>query len=336
MLEHGGKLIQAARRYNIPVEEWVDLSTGLNPLPWPVSRVPMDAWSHLPDDDDDLMKVACDYYDGKQGLPVAGSQAAIQIFPRLREQSSRIGVLEPAYAEHAHAWKTSGFSVTPLPAADIDQAVDQHDVILLVNPNNPTGECFSIEQCLNWHARLQERAGWLIVDEAFIDSTPEHSLVGYSQREGLIVLRSLGKFFGLAGARVGFVFAEQGLLTKLAALLGPWPISGPSRYIAKSALCDTKWQAETRNQLMHQRQRLQQLLISYGLAPDGGTTLFQWIKRTDACVIHQQLAEQGVLTRLFHKPASLRFGLPGSESDWQRLEQALSRLNSANLSVENQ
>lgn len=326
MLEHGGKLIQAARKYRIAVDEWLDLSTGINPLPWPASMVPVNAWSQLPDDDDGLMQAARDYYDGKNLLPVAGSQAAIQALPRLRDPSSRIAILEPTYAEHAHAWKSNGYTVTPVSAADMDSAVEHHDVVLLVNPNNPTGECFSTEQCLNWYARLQQRRGWLIVDEAFIDSTPEHSLVPHCQQQGLIVLRSLGKFFGLAGARVGFVFAEQALLKELADLLGPWPISGPSRSIAKLALHDTAWQTGTRKRLSNHGLRLQQLLNHFGLSPDGGSTLFQWVKTIDAAAIHEQLARQGIFTRLFDKPAGLRFGLPATEQQWSRLEQALASL----------
>lgn len=329
MLEHGGKLIQAARRYNIPVEEWLDLSTGLNPWPWPVNMVPTDAWSRLPDEDDGLMQAACGYYGGKPLLPVAGTQAAIQALPRLRIRSSRIGILDPAYAEHAHAWQTAGFPVTSLSVADIDDAVGHHDVILLVNPNNPTGECFSVEQCLYWHAQLQQRGGWLIVDEAFIDNTPEHSLVPHAQKKGLIILRSLGKFFGLAGARVGFVFAEQDLLEKLSELLGPWPISGPSRCVATLALHDKEWQFSTCSVLKQQSQRLNRLLDNYGLCPDGGTALFQWVITADAKFIHEQLASKGILTRLFYEPSSIRIGLPATELQWLRLEQALASLTIA-------
>ncbi len=329
MLEHGGKLIQAARQYNIPVKDWLDLSTGLNPLPWPADKIPIDAWARLPDENDGLIQAARDYYGGEQLLAVAGSQAAIQTLPRLRPPTSRIAILYPAYAEHAHVWHSNGFTVTQLCSKNIDEAVDAYDVIILVNPNNPTGECFTVEQCLQWHQRLQSHGGWLIIDEAFIDTTPEHSLVDYTQREGLVVLRSLGKFFGLAGARVGFVFATSTLLSQLAELFGPWPVSGPSRCIAKLALQDVLWQTKTRRQLKQQGRRLYHLLGDIGLSADGGTALFQWVKTTDAADIHQQLAKQGILVRLFGKPdghdtcPSLRFGLPATEQQWSRLEQAL-------------
>ena len=327
MLEHGGKLIQAARDYGIPVCDWLDLSTGLNPHPWPVKLVPLDAWSHLPDDDDGLALAASKYYKGEHVLPVAGSQAAIQILPQLSDAKSRVAILEPAYAEHAHAWRAHGFNVTPLNTKDIDKAIDVHDVILLVNPNNPTGETFSVEQCIRWHKKLADKGGRLIIDEAFIDCTPECSLVPFAHQEGLVILRSLGKFFGLAGARVGFVFAEQNLLTQLAERLGPWPISGPSRCIAKLALSDTQWQLSTREQLMQQSLRLQTLLNRHHLTPSGSSSLFQWLKTNNAKQVHQFLAQQGILTRLFEQPMSIRFGLPAVEPQWMRLELALKSLN---------
>jgi cobalamin biosynthetic protein CobC len=336
LLEHGGKLIQAARRYNIPVEEWLDLSTGLNPQPWPAVdrvRIPIDAWSRLPEEDDGLLQAAGAYYGSEQMLPVAGSQAAIQALPRLRKQASRIAILDPAYAEHAHAWKAVGFTVTSLSSKDIDKSTEYHDIIVLVNPNNPTGERFSVEQCLRWQAKLQRHGGWLIIDEAFIDSTPGNSLDTHTHQGGLIVLRSLGKFFGLAGARVGFVFAESTLLTQLAELLGPWPISGPSRRIAMLALLDKKWQTKTQTYLKKQAPRLHRLLDEHGLTPQGGSTLFQWVKTKNARAIHEQLASSGILTRLFHQPASLRFGLPATEAQWVRLELALLLLAIDNQTV---
>jgi len=289
--------MQAACRYNIPVADWLDLSTGINPVPWPVNTIPIDVWSQLPDDDD-LIQAARNYYGGEYLLPVAGSQAAIQALPKLRSASSRIAILAPAYAEHAHAWQQNGYAVTPVSANEIDSAVKDHDVVLLVNPNNPTGERFSPEQCFRWHKQLQQCGGWLIIDEAFMDSTPQQSLVAHSHQQGLIVLRSLGKFFGLAGARVGFVFAEQNILKELETLLGPWPISGPSRYVAKAALLDKNWQSITRKSLKQQGQRLQQLLSHYGLTPDGGTTLFQWLKTGDAKLLPSTVSR----TRVFLTP----------------------------------
>jgi histidinol-phosphate/aromatic aminotransferase/cobyric acid decarboxylase-like protein len=166
------------------------------------------------------------------------------------------------------------------------------------------------------------------VDEAFIDPTPQQSLCSHCERAGLIVLRSLGKFFGLAGARVGFVCARSEVLTRLQAVLGPWSVSGPSRWVATAALLDRHWQAKTRRTLQGQGERLRLLLASHGLAPEGGTALFQWLRTPGAAELHRALARRGILTRLFDTPASLRFGLPGNEAGWARLDAALSDVSS--------
>jgi len=330
LLEHGGKLRRAAQRYGISLEQWMDLSTGLNPQSWPVAEVPVNAWARLPEDEDGLKETAGQYYGAADCLPVAGSQAAIQILPQLYAQHKkqvRVGMLAPAYAEHAYAWQRAGFEVVSLLADEIETQLNRLDVLLIVNPNNPTGHRFEPAQLLRWHRQLAVRGGSLIVDEAFMDPTPEKSLVNYTDQKGLIVLRSLGKFFGLAGARVGFVFAESDLLYRLAELLGPWPISGPSRIIAIAALQDRDWHARTRMGLQQQSQRLACLLTDKGLPPTNGTALFQWVETAAAESIHQQFARQAILTRLFTQPSSLRFGLPADEQQWQRLEMALNSLD---------
>lgn len=322
-LHHGGRLREAAMRYDIPLADWLDLSTGINPNGWPVPAIPAACWARLPEDDDGLEQAAQTYYQAQHLLPVAGSQAAIQALPRLRPRS-RVAVLDPGYAEHAYAWRNAGHAVAAVAAERLDDVVLGSDVLLLIHPNNPTGVRFSVEQLLDWHARLAARGGWLVVDEAFMDVTPEHSLCPFSSREGLIVLRSLGKFFGLAGARVGFVCAQASLLAQLHGVLGPWTVSAPARWVATSALTDSSWQDAARQHLGTDGARLHTLLARHGLSPNGGCALFQWLRTPDAQHLHEAMARQGVLTRLFIESSSLRFGLPGNEADWTRLEAALS------------
>lgn len=317
-LHHGGRLREAACRYSIPLDAWLDLSTGINPKGWPVPMLAADCWQRLPQEDDGLEQAAAAYYGSGELLPVAGSQAAIQALPRLR-QPGRVGLLAPSYAEHGAAWRTQGHQLVELHAEAITQALPQLDVLLLVNPNNPTGKRFTPEQLLAWHQSLSARGGWLIVDEAFIDATPEQSLVHHAGEEGLVLLRSVGKFFGLAGVRVGFVFAWSELRQRLAALLGPWAVSGPSREVARRAFADSPWQEATRIRLLRDSERLHTLLAAHGLTPTGGTALFCYCRSDVAAGLHEALARQGILTRLFHETMALRFGLPGSEKDWQRL-----------------
>ncbi|MHB8741568.1 MAG: threonine-phosphate decarboxylase CobD [Sulfuricaulis sp.] len=322
LLPHGGQPRAAAERYGIPLADWLDLSTGINPHGWPVPVIPPSAWAKLPEDNDGLEQTAHAYYGTDSLLAVAGSQAGIQALPRLRPPC-RVGVITPGYNEHALAWERSGHAVIPVSDDALYSAAVKVDVLVAIHPNNPTGTRFTSEILLQWHAQLAARGGWLVVDEAFIDATPEHSLAPHCPRPGLIVLRSLGKFFGLAGARVGFVIAESVLLKQLQTLLGPWSVTTPSRWAVMQALSSRAWQEATRTQLILSGERLAELLKQSGLTPSGGCALFQWVRTPRAGVLHEQLARRGILTRLFEAPMSLRFGLPGSDSDWARLTVAL-------------
>ncbi|MDH4284959.1 MAG: aminotransferase class I/II-fold pyridoxal phosphate-dependent enzyme, partial [Gallionellaceae bacterium] len=265
------------------------------------------------------------YYGATELLAMAGSQAAIQALPQLRP-SSRVALSTPAYAEHALAWQRHGHAVTSVPVSGLLQAAADAEVAVVINPNNPTGEFCGTDELLELHAQLAAKGGWLVVDEAFMDATPDRSLAPFCPRPGLIVLRSLGKFFGLSGARVGFVLAENAVLQQLAELLGPWPLAAPSRWIATQSLRDTAWQEATRKALPLAAQRLANLLSSHGLSPSGGCSLFQWVRCADAASMHEQLAHRGILTRLFRDPSSLRFGLPYGETQWARLADSLGRL----------
>lgn len=345
-LNHGGRIIAVAEQYAIPEKDWLDLSTGLNPNAWPVAELPEYIWQMLPEDADGLQAAANQYYGCEYCLPVAGSQAVIQTLPALRTVS-KVGIISPTYAEHEHNWKQAGHEVIQLSydggdaADDVDKHLEQLDVLVVINPNNPTGKIFPIETLLNWHQQLSIKGGWLIVDEAFMDVTPERSLLSSGIKPGLIVLRSLGKFFGLAGVRCGFVITDEALLQRIATRLGPWSLTGATRYIAKQALADTEWQNETRVQLISAGVRLQQTLKEHGLTPIGGTALFQWLTHPKAKEIYQACASQGILIRYFENKVcttsnnfehevslpGLRFGLPAKEEQWQRLINVLVTLS---------
>lgn len=277
MLEHGGNLNDAVRRYGRPRDQWLDLSTGINPRSYPVPALAADAWQRLPETSAALLQAAQAYYGASSLLPVAGTQAAIQALPRLRAQS-RVVTASPAYAEHAHRWKSDGHEVRQVMYSQLESAIDNCDVMIVCNPNNPTGETVAPDVLLNWAERLAVRGGWLIVDEAFCDTVPQQSVAFASSNEtsNLIVLRSVGKFFGLAGVRLGFVLAHAELLTQLADAIGPWTVSGPAQQIGAAALADTAWQAATRTQLLAGGRRLQQLLASHGIASDGCALYQYW------------------------------------------------------------
>ncbi|KJV33326.1 threonine-phosphate decarboxylase CobD [Luteibacter yeojuensis] len=340
MLEHGGRLARAAAAHGIPREQWLDLSTGISPHAWPVPPVPADAWHRLPEDEDGLLDAARAYYGCEQLLPVAGTQAAIQALPRLRPRS-RVGVLAPGYAEHAHAWREAGHDVALLPMGELLDRADEFDVLVFISPNNPTGETVGAhfvgdifsrkatgpgaprEKMSRASALLQGRQRWVIVDEAFGDTRPETFL---QPRHGLILLRSIGKFFGLAGARAGFVAAWPALLDALREQLGPWTLTGPTRFAVTQALRDTRWQEAMRARLREESEQLADVLSGAGLLPHGGTDLFQYTRHADAARIHEGLAQRGILVRLFAEPAALRFGLPPDDAGFARLAAALAEV----------
>jgi len=324
MLEHGGRLRAAAQRHAIPLADWLDLSTGIAPYSFDLPAIPADAWSRLPEAEDELGAVARDYYGADSLLAVAGSQAAIQMLPRLR-RGLNVGIVSPCYGEHAEAWRREGHRLSEFSEGSVPRALDGLDVLVVVNPNNPTGRLLPAERLLDWHARLAARGGWLVVDEAFMDPTPQCSLAPYSHLPGLILLRSFGKFFAMAGARLGFVLAEPDLLGALGNALGPWPVAGPSRFVGAALLGDHRGQRLQRTRLLADAARLEQLLTASGLPPAGGCALFQWVLTEEADPLHDYMACSGILVRRFTYPPSLRFGMPPDEAGWSRLAAALKR-----------
>lgn len=321
MLEHGGNLQQAAQQYGRPLSDWLDVSTGINPQHYPIPALAPELFQRLPPATEPLHAAARTYYDCQHVLACAGSQAALQLLPTLRAPC-RVTMPRTMYQEHAHAWQRAGHQIQFFEQSPDSDTLNQSDVLLVCNPNNPTGHLYHPDTLLGWHAQLAARGGWLVVDEAFMDTTPQHSLASHTGQAGLWVLRSIGKFFGLAGLRVGFLLGEPEVLTQVESLLGPWTITGPSQTIASEALADIGWQQQMRAYLPAQAKQLAQLLSLHGLIPSGGTHLFQYVPHQAAWQLQQALAKEGIWTRYFESPSALRFGLPPA-GDWARLDQAL-------------
>lgn len=315
-------MLAAARTYGHPPEQWLDLSTGINPCGWPVGDIPPEVWRRLPEPDDGLLDVAREYYGTPHLAATAGSQAAIDALPALRPPG-RVGIIAPTYAEHAHAWARAGHAVREIGADAAPALLDELDVVVACNPNNPTAAELARATLLGWHARLAAREGWLVVDEAFADAGPTHSLARDCGRPGLVVLRSPGKFFGLAGMRLGFALGWPDLVAALSERLGPWAVNGPARWVGRRALADRAWQLAERERLAEASARLASLLAERGLRVAGRTALFAWVPTPRAAALKEFLATRAILVRAFGEPPGVRFGLPGDPDGWARLEVVL-------------
>lgn len=319
MRDHGGNLDQAIARYGHPAAEWIDLSTGINRVPYPLPELPNRAWTALPTRSDmqSLIATAAECYGTTAAIaPVAGAQMAIQLIPRLGPPG-KARVLSPTYNEHAGALRTAGWAVEEVPGLD-DLA--GADLAVVVNPNNPDGQSHTPDVLLD----LAGKVGRLVVDESFADPMPELSLASQAGQPGLFLLRSFGKFYGLAGLRLGFTIGNAAEIAALAEMSGPWPISGAAIAIGRAALTDRDWARETTARLQAEMAQIDALATAADWSVIGGTPLFRLYDTGDAEAAQDRLAERAVWSRRFPWSKSwLRLGLPGSPAEWARLELAL-------------
>ncbi|ACK86444.1 L-threonine-O-3-phosphate decarboxylase (plasmid) [Methylorubrum extorquens CM4] len=325
---HGGGLAAARARFRSAPSPWLDLSTGINPHPYPVGEIEPSAWSRLPEPQDllGLQAIAAKAY----GAPVPemvvaapGTQALIQLLPRLIP-ARNVAVLGFGYQEHPRAWRAAGADVR-IVETEAELVAAGVDVAVVINPNNPDGRRISSDRLSSIAARLGRRGSWLIVDEAFIDVMgPEASLVPALPQRGTVVLRSFGKTYGLAGLRLGFAISDPQSASLLRAALGPWAISGPAIVIGSAALSDGPWLAGMTDRLARDSIRLDRLLEAASFRIEGGTPLFRLARHSSAAEWFDRLGASGILARPF--PARrewLRFGIPADEPAWTRLSAGL-------------
>jgi cobalamin biosynthesis protein CobC len=320
MRDHGGNLDLACARFGGRIEDWIDLSTGINRRPYPVGDVPQRAWTALPSRAEiEALHEAARRAHGTSApvLAVAGAQAAIQMLPHLAPPGLA-RIISPTYNEYAPVLAAAGWQVED--ACDLD-ALAGADLAVVVNPNNPDGRQHDPRALL----ALTSRAKRLVVDESFADAVPGVSLATEAGRPGLLVLRSFGKFYGLAGLRLGFVLGSEADIAALAAMAGPWPVSGTAIEIGRRALLDRAWAEATQARLARDWVRLDALAQGARWKLVGGTPLFRLYETGNAVAAQERLAQAKIWSRILTgKPGWLRLGLPGDEAEWERLAAALS------------
>lgn len=323
--EHGGDLAAIRAEFPTAPEPWIDLSTGINPWPYPVGGISRAAWQRLPGAAEmERARAAAAAHYGVSAADVVlapGSQAIIQWLPRLRGRG-RVAIVGPTYGEHARSWTACGHDVQTIDvAARIGRDVD---VVIVGRPNNPDGQIASFAWLEEAAGRVGRRGGWLIVDEAFADGLDAPSVAAVLGSEAVISLRSFGKFFGLAGGRLGAALVSGPLRADLEQALGPWPVAGPMLAVAMRAFADTAWIARTRERLARAAARLDRQAARARLRLVGGTTLFRLYESARADRLFRSLAASGIYVRQFaSQPTWLRLGLPPNAEAERRVVRAL-------------
>jgi cobalamin biosynthetic protein CobC len=321
MRDHGGNIDAAIKAFGGDASDWIDLSTGINRAPYPVPPLSPSAWTGLPT----RAAIASLHEAARKAwgisgavLAVSGAQTAIQLIPRLAAPA-QARILTPTYNEHAASLRAAGWQVTEVATlADLAGA----DLAVVVNPNNPDGNRYSPRSLLD----LRQKVGRLLVDESFADPQPAFSLCGETGPEGVLVLRSFGKFYGLAGVRLGFILGSPADIATLSDMAGPWPVSGAAIEIGVAALADTAWHAATTARLTTEAAQLDALAAAKGWTPLGGTELFRLYDTPDAAQAQNALASAHIWSRIFpYSPRWIRLGLPAGSAEWARAAAALAR-----------
>lgn len=305
--DHGGGLDAAIAEYGGTRSDWIDLSTGINPVPYPIDPLEPEVWTTLPDQAamDLLLARARAFWrvpEGAAMLAAPGASALIAQLPRL-VPAGRVAIPGPTYNEHGAAFRAAGWTLDD----------DGGDALVVVHPNNPDGHL--------WQEGAVA-APLCVIDESFCDVCPDKSLIALAARPGTVVLKSFGKFWGLAGLRLGFAIGDPDLIAQLSEALGPWAASGPALAIGAEAMADPMWQDDTNARLITDAARLDDLLKGQGAVVAGGTTLFRLYEVQDAKAAQAHLARQHIWSRIFpYSETWLRLGLPGPDH-WARVEAA--------------
>ncbi|MCV0426465.1 MAG: threonine-phosphate decarboxylase CobD [Roseibium sp.] len=326
-MEHGGDLTLAIERFGGTRETWLDLSTGINPHSYPIpQKLAADSWQALPSQvaEEHLISAARNTYqvpDHLELVAAAGTQILLSLLPLILPEGP-VALSSPTYSSHKDVWCRENRN--PVELSSIYALPADAKIVLLVNPNNPDGQLIDVKSLLEIARTLTDRGGYLVVDEAFADVVPGSSLLPHIGNENILVLRSFGKFFGLAGLRLGFLAGPRNITSRISGLLESWSISGPAMEIGTAALRDQDWQTQTTRRLIEEMADLTVLLSEQELSVFGGTPLYALAGLRNAKALHEALARSHIWTRIFdYAPTWIRFGLPGGGENLKRLEEAL-------------
>jgi cobalamin biosynthesis protein CobC len=329
-MRHGGDLTEAKKVFNhISIDSWIDLSTGINLNSYNDTGIGLSNLDKLPTKDsyDELVSAAKNYYsvsDTNRLCISSGAQSLINILPYIFSIEKNVAIFSPTYSEHAISWKKANYSIREI--NKIDQILNE-DIVVITNPNNPDGLVYSHSDIEEIYSKIVKNKGLLIIDESFIDATPELSFVKKLQNRNIIILKSFGKFFGLAGLRLGFAIGNEGIISDLENILGPWPVSTIALNIATKAMSDIDWIKGTRSLLLKLSEELNSNLSSSGYNIYGTTAFFTLISVENSTKMQRELANKGIWTRIFdYNNRWVRIGVPKDKETLEYLFNAIGKI----------
>ena len=335
--EHGGDLARLSQDFPLATQPWVDLSTGINPWSYPLPA----PHNHHRELANSVQRNECGESmasafscEGRNVLPTAGSELIIRLLPLLLEGMELV-VSPPTYGDYRYSWESKKLAVNAV--SDIAEfarrqtsqgiGATQPYVYIVCNPNNPDGRTVDLQELQELLGLVTSSKGWLIVDEAYVETTPERSMSLMAGHPNLLILRSFGKFYGLPGLRLGAILGPEKILNKLTELLGFWSVSALALTTGTLAYSDTAWSMAMREKLNEHAERLDNLLQARGYKVLGSVPLFRLIESLKPEKTWQGMMEQGVYVRKFREyPSHLRIGLPADDNSRQRLETSLGNL----------
>lgn len=332
--DHGGDLSSVKEKYSDARYPWIDLSTGINPRAYPwEKKIDLTALAgyaaKLPQSSDvkkctSIWLKYLNVKDRNNWLLTAGSQAIINILPSIFPDHKGI-ILKPNYNEYERTWCRHLREYTTITRDKFDvNLLANNSVVMITNPNNPDAHLWQLEQIIHIANELAEKNGFLVLDEAYTDLCTDISLTTCSIPDNVLLLRSLGKFFGLAGLRIGLTKLPSKLYAKTADDMGPWTVSSISMAIAQMALSDTEWISNTLKSLKLNMEKLESILLEHDFKIIGNTDLYCLVQHEQSSMVVDKLNRSGIYVRTFSdNPSLIRFGLPKNDIEYKRLQEAL-------------
>ncbi len=319
-IQHGGDIDLAIKKYGGQRADWIDLSTGINRTSYPWQENVKVELRDLPSNKllRSLEKAASRAYkvaEDKDTAAVQGAQQIISLLPICLKNYNSVAILGPTYNEYEKAFKSSEIKAETV--SEVSK-LSSSDIAIVVNPNNPTGKVIA-EEILN---DLSKKVRILIIDESF----KMFSSRRIQKFDNVIQINSLGKFFGLAGVRLGFVSGPSNFIKSVRGMLGPWPVSSIAAEIGKIALNDQAWISQMEKILLEGSDVLHRACNRKNWKLIGKTNLFHTYATSSSLKVEKQFAAHYIWIRTFdYSETWVRLGIPTSKYEWTRVRQALNQ-----------